>query len=327
MFDVNNLLYKTDLEIAYLELKDFLNSLSNKTDKEFVDAIKKKDKEKIELAFAYLKDKENLSENDSIIINKYNNYILDLMNNDIKSAMNNMYFVSLLSYADINDKEILGMSIDDIMKKIYQNINIIFDKIKKGEEISEQENEFCRNTLLYVVVYHHIDSKDINEINDYFTKYKVTSINNVKNKQLYLLSIVVRYIVNIGGEVCVSFDAEEEIENNCITNGKFGKLPDGRYIIVINGINLYNVKNDKDFYRRVFTILHELGHLNQDINYNDYREDEKYRMNIEKELINNEKEFYDQNHDNFYIEIDADMYAIKKLLMILEMLMKLVACV
>ena len=313
MFGVNNLLRKTDLKLAYLEQRDFLNSLSSKTDEEFVDAIEKNDKEKNELAFTYLKDKENLSDNDDVILNKYNNHILDLMNNDIKSAMNNTYFVSLLSNADINDKEILGMRVDDVIEKIYQNVDMIFAKIKNGEEISDIENEFCKNALLYAVVYHYIDNEDINEINDYFTKYKVTNFDDVKNKQLYLLGLATKYIVDIGGEVCVSFEEDEEIKNNCITSGEFGKLPDGRYVIFIYDMDLYSIKNNKEFYRKVFTVMHELGHLNQDINYNAYGEAEKHRMNIEKELINKEKEFYNQNHDNFYVEIDADMYAIDKI--------------
>ena len=87
MFGVNNLLRKTDLKLAYLEQRDFLNSLSSKTDEEFVDAIEKKNKKKNELAFTYLKDKENLSDNDDVILNKYNNHILDLMHNDIKSFL------------------------------------------------------------------------------------------------------------------------------------------------------------------------------------------------------------------------------------------------
>lgn len=212
MFGVNDIVQKTDLKLAYLEQRDFLNSLSSKTDKEFVDAIEKNDKEKNELAFTYLKDKEKISDNDNVILNKYNNYILDLMNNDIMIGMNNTYFVSLLSNADINDREILGMNVDDVIKKIYQNVDMIFAKIKKGEEISDIENEFCNNALLYAAVYHYIDSEDIDEINDYFTKYNVTNLDDVKNKQLYLLSLATKYIVDIGGEVCVSFEEDGEIK-------------------------------------------------------------------------------------------------------------------
>ena len=98
-------------------------------------------------------------------------------------------------------------------------------------------------------------------------------------------SLQTEYIVDIGGEVCVSFEEDEEIKNNCITSGEFGKLPDGRYVIFIYDMDLYSIKNNKEFYRKVFTVMHELGHLNQDINYNAYGEAEKHRMNIEKELM------------------------------------------
>lgn len=78
-------------------------------------------------------------------------------------------------------------------------------------------------------------------------------------------------------------------------------------------MGLYSIKSNKDFYRKVYTVMHELGHLNQDINYDNYGEAEKNRMSMEKELMNKKREFYNQNHDNFYVEIDADMYAIEKI--------------
>ena len=45
-----------------------------------------------------------------------------------------------------------------------------------------------------------------------------------------------------------------------------------------------------------------------------YSKSDKKIIDIEKYLINNNEEFYNNNHDSFFVEIDANMYAVKRML-------------
>ena len=69
-------------------------------------------------------------------------------------------------------------------------------------------------------------------------------------------------------------------------------IKDGIATIRINDLDIYNITTEKEFLEKIFTIFHELGHYKQDIEYDQYTDDIKGIITIEKYLAENDREFY-----------------------------------
>lgn len=307
MFETSDILDNSDNMVDYYELKDtLLYADFSRLD------IKNK---KMENAMIYLYNKSDKSSIEIDMLNKYNNYILKLVDNNKLNIMNNKYFRTIFRLEYQNNSDcVLGINMEDLTNILDDILDSIENKINNSIELSNLEKSFYQNSIIFFSCNSYIDSSDINTIVNYFNKCPVVDLKDADSRKLFLISMIARNIKDIGCRVCISFNKHLEISNGNVTFGHFGKLADGRYLLEVNNVNDYNIKDDKDFYKVIFVLLHELGHLNQDINYEKYSEDDKKRINIEKYLINNNKDFYDNNHDSFFVEIDANMYAVKRML-------------
>ena len=319
MFGINNVLHKSDRMLNYYEIQDIIDKLVKLDDIKTTDAINNletKIQKKLENAMIYLYDKKDKTKDELILLDKYNNYVLNEINKDGKKIMNNSYFSFVLSIIEQSDnKTVLGKNLDDIINIFDNELDNISKKILNDKILSKEEQEFYENSTIFIAINSFIDSSDIQEINCYFNNYPVKNLDDNKNKQLFILFLLCKNIVEIGGNVCIKFNDDLEIDSNkFVTFGNFGRLADGRYLLEINDIDSYNLNDDSEFYRLIFTIFHELGHLNQDINYDKYSNDDKRRMDVEKVFLNQDRDFYIKHHDNFFVEQDANMYAIKILL-------------
>ena len=305
MFEISDILDNTDNMLEFYELKDIL--LNN--------GFNNIDSGKLESAMIYLYSKSDKSSNEVDVLNKYNNYILNLVNSNKFNIVNSKYFRTIFSIDYQNNSDyVLGFNIEELIGFLDDNLKSIENKIINNVELSSLEKTFYQNSLMFFACNTFIDSSDIDFIVNYFDKYPIGDLKNIDNRKLFLMSMIARNIKDIGGCVCISFNKHLEIIDSSVTLGHFGKMIDGRYLLEVNNINDYNISDDKNFYEVIFVLLHELGHLNQDINYTKYNEDDKKIIDIEKYLINNNEEFYNNNHDSFFVEIDANMYAVKRML-------------
>ena len=323
MFEITNILRDVDMAVNYLEMADLISLLAVE-DSDFnnrINSFGSDIKNKIENAALYLYHKENKDINEIKFLNKYNKNILESINSDIKNVLNSKYCFNILSQESSkcnNDEDIIkifNMSLKNLFNKLDEELERISNKLLNGIELSSDEKQFYENYILFTVTNQIIYDEDNAEILKYFNKYPITDIESPKNRQLYLIFMVLNNVSLLGKTICLAFNDDINVNNNkIVTFGRIGKLPDGRSIIEINNTDLYNIKNDYEFYWLIFVLLHELGHFNQDINYDKYSDFEKNRMDMENKLRNVEPDFYSKYHNNFFIEQDADMYAVKRLL-------------
>ena len=323
MFGINSLLKDVNGMIDYYEMLEFISFLVNE-DAGFDKRINNLDnymKEKMENAALYLYYKVDKTIIDIEFLNKYNKHILKLINNDIKNVLNNNYCYNILSLdynkcdSDEDIIKIFNMSFKKIFNKLDNELDKISNKLLSGIELSDDEKIFYENNILFTVSNQIIYNEDNDEILKYFNKYPINNIEKPKNRKLYLVHMILKNSDLLGENICITFNDDIEVDNNkVVTFGRIGKLPDGRSIIEINNTDIYNIKNDYEFYQLIFTLLHELGHLNQDVNYDKYSDYDKKRMDMENKLRNIDSDFYLNYHDNFFIEQDANMYAIKRML-------------
>lgn len=320
MFGINDVIKKTDLLLDYFEVKDLIEKISNEDNDFEFESLESKVLNKIESSTLYLYEKKDKNNDEINFLKKYNKYISKLVEKDIKYAMNNDYCYNILYTMYDND-----CSSDDIIDAFNSTLNSIFDKLNnelekienkilKGCELSSCEKNFFENNVLFVVNKELIEYSDNEIILKYFDKFQF-DFDNYKNRQLYLIWIILKITAEFGKKICIIFDDSIEIEKNkYLTSGHIGKLPDGRRVIKINNTSIYNIKYNYDFYNLLFVVFHELGHLNQDVNFDKYSDNSKKIINMENELKNLNRDFYLENHDKFFIEKDASFYAAKKLL-------------
>ena len=323
MLGINKVVKDTSCMIDYYEISDLLFSVvtdGSNFDKK-ISNFNNDMQDKIQNSALYLYYKEDKTINEIKFINKYNEYILKNINSDIKNVLNNKYCFNILSkeISNCNSDEdiikIFDMSFKNLFDKLDRELDKICNKFLNGIELSIDEKKFYENNILFTVKNQIIFNEDNEEILKYFNKYEIKNLDSLKNRQLYLVFVILKNVKLLGETICLTFNDDINIDdNNTVTFGRIGKLPDGRPIIEINNTDIYNIKNDYEFYKLIFVLLHELGHFNQDVNYNKYSDSEKKRIDMENKLRNIDPNFYSEYHDNFFIEQDANMYAVKQLL-------------
>lgn len=323
MFGINKVLKNTDWMINYYEISDLISSLVTQDSRfdKIINNLNNEIKDKIENAALYLWYKKDKTNNENEFLKKYNKYILNQINVDIKNILNNKYCFSILGVEFnncVSNEEIIktfNMSFNELFIKLDNELEKISNKILAGIKLSVDEKKFYENNILFTVTNQIIFNEDNAEILKYFNDYPINDIDSPKNRQLYLVYMILKNVNSLGETICLTFNDDINIDSKkIVTFGRIGKLPDGRSIIEINNTDIYSIKNDYDFYHLIFILMHELGHFNQDVNYDKYSVEDKKRINMENKLRKIDSDFYLKYHNNFFIEQDANMYAVKYLL-------------
>lgn len=307
----------------------------NSIDDDFVlfsmlDDMQEYEKEELEKAIIGLELREEISEEEINFLNRYKSYVMN------KSSKNNMEYLNnnYLSYLyhkefekivqDSNyDSQINQKSIWDIYQDLCDKFNEISAKLKNNAELTNEEHKFFKKFILSAVFYNTINKKYEGEndimydVVEYFDKYPITKFDNVENRQLYILYILSKQLLQIDVDSVVTFDRYHD-EEDIRSNGFFKKINDGRYQINISNLDDIYLKDEKTMFESLFTIFHELGHLMQEINKDSYPEEIQELFEWERYIINNDNGFYKRYHDSFYLEKDADMFALNKMLDLLK---------
>ncbi len=330
--DVNELIKSIDKEVSYLESTSFIEKASKEENMdEFIKLIKSyTEKNNLENSLIYLASKEELKDYEKSFLDKYNKYLLKILENDPKEYYNNSYCSFLYTNAlnKLTSKEELyktkfinGKSlgeIDDILANIQDKL---LQDIKDGKELSQKSRYFLEESILLfafenIILKEYEDKEDtMFDIVMYFNKYSIHDISTSRNKQLSILAALSQRMIKFSGNNAIRFNLDDVLENDkYYRKGSLGVLPKTNIpYIEINGMDSINLSNEESFLEKMFTIFHELGHLRQKKNLNEFDENMLKIFKLEGELINNCNDFYIEYHDSFFVERDADNYAITEL--------------
>ncbi|MBQ8681522.1 MAG: hypothetical protein IJ509_01240 [Bacilli bacterium] len=331
--EVKNLLKKIDGQILYLEYSNFYEDMSKITDENYFIQVmqtkKGEEKQKIEEGIIYLSQLENPKDYEILFLEKYHRYLITTLEKDTREYYNNSYCnylysnlcLSLIATDNLDEfKFINGKSLTQLEYLVVDKHNQIMEKHRSGKELDNNDKKFIEESFLFIAyidtVYKEAEGeKDLMyDIVDYFAKYPIKDLSDPRSKQLYILSILSSQMLNIPGNCAIQFSTDTIVDERGVkTLGSFGKLQeDGVNCIVINGLDIYELRTVREFLEKMFTLFHELAHLKQE--YDDFNDEFKKIIEMELYLIKNNKDFYKKYHDSFYIERDADSYAIAQLI-------------
>lgn len=331
--DVIDLLKNIDRKMVYLECVNFYKNMSEvESSNYFAQVIESKsleEKTRIENGIIFTRNQEEKKPYEVVFLEKYHQYLKEKLQKDIREYCINLYCLYLYS-EDWSRYEkddtyhtfcINGELLDGIEEKIVGKHNEIMENISLKKEISDLDRKFLEENFLRMV-YETIIYKEfkgekdwIYEIAAYFDKYPVTDLESPRNRQLSILACLSKRMLEIPGNSAIHFFANyEEKDTTKVTLGFYSKLKDGTPYIQINGLDICELTDIKICLERIFTVLHEYGHLLQDVEFENYEENYQEILTMEKYLIAHDKEFYHLYHDNFLIERDADNYAIVELI-------------
>ncbi len=304
-----------------------LNSIDNdSTLFSILDNMQESEKEELEEAIIGLTLREEISKEENNILNKYKNYVMKKSNKNIMEYLNNNY-LSFLYHKEFEeivkdsnyDSQINQKSIWEIYQELCDKFNEISAKLENNTKLTNEEHKFFKKYLLSTAFYDMINKKyeDENDIMydvvEYFDKYPITNFNNIENRQLYILYNLSKQLLKINVDSIITFDRYHN-EEDIRCEGFYKKLSDGRYQINISNLEDIYLKDEKTMYESLFTVFHELGHLMQEINNDAYPKEIQELFKWEKYIINKDNSFYKKYHDSFYLEVDADQYALTKML-------------
>lgn len=329
MFNVNTSIKNIDNKIKYLEFYSFYEEMSKITNMDFfvqvMETKEGEEKRKIEEGLIYLSQQTTLKEYEKIFLEKYHQYLIISLESDIREYYNNVYCSYLYSKAwnDLslsgNSEEVKfinGKTLDQIEDMLVDKNNNLINKIRNGEELEENDKRFLEENFLLMaydsVIYKESnDEKDLMyDIVDYFKKYPIKDLSNPRNRQLDMLSTLASRMINNSYNCAIQFNKEKSIDDEGFeTFGCIGNLQEnGITCIKINGLDIYEIKTDKEYLKKMFTVYHELGHLSQE--YDEFNDEFRQVIEMERYLIKNDREFYYKYHDSFMLERDADSSAI-----------------
>lgn len=321
--EIKDLLRKTDRQIDYYENYNFYKDMSKIEDMDYFIKVmdsKNSNKLKIENGIIWMSLKEDKEDFEIMFLKKYTKYLEMVLENDIREYYNNSYcsylfenfWNSLKTEEDFKSKKFInGKSFEEIDTLISNKYNEIIERFYKEEEISDEDKKFLEETFLITVyndaIFKELDGEEdlMIDIVKYFKKYPIENINTPRKRQLYLLYLLSSKMLELPNNNAIQF--YESFDKKVL--GSYSKNKDGIAIIRINDLDIYNITTEKEFLEKIFTIFHELGHYKQDIEYDQYTDDIKRIITIEKYLAENDREFYNKYHDSFVLEKDADNYA------------------
>ena len=327
--ETNNLLKEINNKVAYLECLDFYKDMSKVTDINHFYQImeqKKEEKSKIEEGLIYLSSKKQLEDFEITFLNKYHTYLKSVLEKDVREYFNNKYCIYLYSSLwkklpqTKNEDEINffnGKSLVQIYNAVIGKYNYLIKKINTEEKLEDNDRLFLEEEFLFeaynrAIYKEYKGQKDLMyDIVDYFTKYPIKDLSSSRNKQLYILEKLSKIMLEIKGNSAIMLSSNnDDIKKIYISLGSFGKIDNGQIpCIKLNDLE-YGLNTEKDLLNKIFTLFHEVGHFKQKIEFDDFTDETKKIILMEKTIINKNYSFYLDYHDNFFLEKDADNYAI-----------------
>ena len=313
-----------------LKCVDYINSfyqLNSIDDSELfnkLDNMTKQEKEELEEAFVGLAAMKKKNDNGTIVkklkafFDKYENYVIEKANKNVMEYINNNYLNYLYckeleknsKNSDYNG-QINNKSLFDIYNAVWDKYEEIFAKLDNNDKITKEEREFVKKCILiesgFVLMDNNREEGNylINDIVEYVDKYPIKEFDNIENRQLYVLYNLSKYIIKMGANVFVQANKGSSVED-FLTLGKYITTKSGRNIIVINDID--DLWSEEKMYECLFTVFHELGHLHQKIEPDQYKDFQEW-FDMEWYIIKNNRYFYDRYHDSFLLEKTADNFA------------------
>ncbi len=327
--ETNNLLTEINNKIAYLECLEFYKDMSKVTDINCFSQImeqRKEEKPKIEKGLIYLSLKKQLEDFEIAFLNKYHTYLKVVLEKDVREYINNKYCVYL--YSNLWKKLLQAKNEDEVrffngkaLVQIYNDVidkyNYLIERIDTEEKLEDNDRLFLEGTFLFeaynrAIYKEYKGQKDLMyDIVDYFTKYPIKDLSNSRNKQLYILEKLSKIMIEIKGNSAIIVSSNnDDIKKGYVSLGSFCKIDNGQIpCIELNDLE-YGLNTEKDLLNKIFTLFHEIGHFKQEIEFYDFTDETKKIILIEKAIINKNHSFYLDYHDNFFLEKDADNYAI-----------------
>ena len=224
---------------------------------------------------------------------------------------NNEYCLELLNLAFGDEKvdTFMGRNLGKLDNYLVKRYNEMMELVYNKQVLIQEDQDFLVNNFLSYASDIGIYKDEMPDIVAFVEQYPIKDFNNFKNRCLYMLYLLSLELMNIKREAIIKFD---DASNGNVLGGFAHN--DTKVKVVIYNINTYYLGNIKEFLDKLFTLYHELCHVYQKDNSDEYDDDTLQRFYIENEVIKNNYDFYIKYHDNFMIEIDADNYASNRLI-------------
>lgn len=335
-FKAKNILNDTSKMVAYALSFDFYKDMSKITDindfSKIMNSIGCEEKQKIENGIIYLtqkRKKDDLKKYEVIFLEKYHQYLNYILEKDVREYFNNVYCSYLYSkeYGRLslidnykNIKFINGKLVADIDSILVNMNNKIMNKVRKNEEIDYNDKMFLEENFLFKA-FHSVVYKENNgendlmyDIVDYFNKYPIKDLSTPRNMQLSILYVLSNEMIKMPSNSAIEFSTEYTYSTISKTNilGFYTNILNGVPMIRVNGLDVYDLRTETEFLEKLFTMFHELGHFRQEIEK--FNDELKNVIEMEKYLIKYDSLFYKKYHDSFYLELDADNYAVTQII-------------
>lgn len=326
--ETNNLLKEINNKVSYLECLDFYKDISKVTDINYFSKImeqKKEEKSKIEEGLIYLSSKKQLEDFEITFLNKYHTYLKSVLEKDVREYFNNKYCIYLYSSLwkklpqTKNEDEINffnGKSLVQIYNAVIGKYNYLIKKINTEEKLEDNDRLFLEEEFLFEA-YNRAIYKEYKgqkylmyDIVDYFSKYPIKDLSSPRNKQLYILEMLSKKMIEIKGNSAIMFSSNNsDVKSGYVSLGSFFKIHNGQIpCIELNNLE-YGLNTEKDLLNKIFDLFHEIGHFKQEVEFDDFTDEAKKLILMEKDIINKNYSFYITYHDSFLLEKDADNYA------------------
>lgn len=316
---------KANKVVRFWEYRPLIAKLSKiQNNNEFNDALNKikgKEKKELEEAVIGLTYCDTLSKEEQSFLNRYNDYCMQKSKNDIMEYLNNEYlkflFInkSLEYHKDTNKKVILnGIKISDLQESLDKKYNEIIKKMD-SEKLHSKEIDFIINFYEVCVNYYEIEYNDndglMSDLVKFFDKYSLDNLDLGMKRKMFILYSLSKELIKYPCNSIIRFVDYDSKQIRKL--GYFVKINDNTGLINIYRTNSIFTESEEEFIEILFTIYHELGHFVQEFDSDEYTDEEKRIIKMEKKVIHNNRKFYSKYHDNFFCEIDADCFAIKML--------------
>ena len=291
------------------EFSDILNSMTEEDKKDFEDAV---------IGLTYY---ETMTPEEKLFLEKYENYCFDKATNDSKYYFNNRYlrflYINKVSeYISDSSKEVKMNGIDmlNLMDNINNEYNNLIQKMNV-EDLNDNDKKFIKNFFDVCSDYFAIEKSDDNDIMHdvvkFFDEYPLENLETPENKKMHILYTLSKELIKYDCNSLIRFNNYDAV--NSKEMAFFKKIDENTGIININRMNSIFLGSDKEFIEKLFTIYHELGHFEREFGIRKYTSEEKELIDMELNMIRVNRDFYLKYHDNFFLERDADSFAIDML--------------
>lgn len=314
---------KADRMVKSAEYKPLMIKLGKvNSEKEFTDILMKmsaKEKKELEEAVIGLAYYNNISLEEQKFINNYNNHCMKKSAEDKMEWLNNGYLKNMLlmkimEYRQSENKDIAinGMPIVDLHDSLIQKYNCLITEMT-SRDLNNLEKEFIINFFDMCsdcFAIEKFDNDDImQDVVKYFDKYPFDNLETAMNRKMYILYTLSKELVKYKCNSLIRFNGFDSKDLKFMAF--FQKLDDNTGLITINRMNSIFLGSEEDFIEKLYTIYHELGHFNQEFGIYNYTDEEQKLIDIEREVLKKNYDFYLRYHDNFFLEQDADIFATK----------------